>query len=57
MKNQIKLIMTGNNLELTNSIKTIIKEKTEKLFEHNDHIIRMRVETEYDPHQSSHQKE
>ena len=57
MKNQEKLIIAGNNLELTNSIKTVIKEKTEKLFEHNEHIIRMRVEAEYDPHQSSHQKE
>ena len=57
MKNQVKLIMTGNNLELTSSIKTIIREKTEKLFEHNEHIVRMRVEAEYDPHQSSHQKE
>ena len=57
MKQNTKIIMAGNNLELTESIKTIIREKSEKLFDHNDHIVRMRVEVEYDPHQSSHQKE
>tara|TARA_B100001093_G_scaffold15198_1_gene13965 strand:+ start:2264 stop:2647 length:384 start_codon:yes stop_codon:yes gene_type:complete len=57
MKKIQKLIIAGNNLELTNSIKTVIEEKSEKLFDHNEKIIRMRVEVEYDPHQSTHQKE
>lgn len=57
MKKIQKLIIAGNNLELTNSIKTLIEEKSEKLFDHNEKIIRMRVEVEYDPHQSTHQKE
>ncbi len=57
MKEQKKLILAGKHLELTDSIKTIIKEKSEKLFSHNSHIVRMRVEVEYDPHQSTHQGE
>ena len=57
MKEQKKLILAGKHLELTDSIKTIIKEKSEKLFLHNSHIVRMRVEVEYDPHQSTHQGE
>ena len=57
MKQNTKLIMGGINLELTDSIKKIIKEKSEKLFCHNEQIVRMRVEVKYDPHQSSHQKE
>ena len=57
MKEQKKLIIAGKRLELTDSIKTIIKEKSEKLFSHNNHIVRMRVEVEYDPHQSTHQGE
>lgn len=57
MKEQKKLIVAGKHLELTDSIKTIIEEKSEKLFSHNGHIVRMRVEVEYDPHQSTHQGE
>ncbi|MFL2842897.1 MAG: ribosome hibernation-promoting factor, HPF/YfiA family [Coraliomargaritaceae bacterium] len=57
MKEQKKLIVAGKHLELTDSIKTIIEEKSEKLFSHNSHIVRMRVEVEYDPHQSTHQGE
>ncbi len=57
MKNTKKLILAGNNLELTHAIKTFIQDKSEKLFDHNEKIVRMRVEVEYDPHQSTHQKE
>jgi putative sigma-54 modulation protein len=57
MKEQKKLIVAGKHLELTDSIKTIIEGKSEKLFLHNSHIVRMRVEVEYDPHQSTHQGE
>ena len=42
------VIITGLNMELTGAIKDVVYEKTEKLFEHDDHIIRMRVELEYD---------
>lgn len=57
MKKSTRLIMSGENLELTNSIKQFIIEKSEKLFYHNEKIIRMRVEVKYDQHKSSHQKE
>lgn len=54
---QHDVIISGLNMELTEAIKKMVHEKAEKLFEHEDHIIRMRVELEYDPHQSTHQKE
>ena len=57
MKKEKKLIVAGKHLELTDSIKAIIEEKSEKLFSHNAQIVRMRVEVEYDPHKSTHQKE
>jgi putative sigma-54 modulation protein len=54
---QHDVIISGLNMELTEAIKNMVHEKAEKLFEHEDKIIRMRVEVEYDPHQSTHQKE
>ncbi len=51
------VIISGLNMELTDAIKDSVHEKAEKLFEHDDRIIRMRVELEYDPHQKSHEKE
>jgi putative sigma-54 modulation protein len=54
---QHDVIISGQNMELTDSIKNMVHEKAEKLFEHEDQIIRMRVELEYDKHQTSHQKE
>ncbi len=54
---QHDVIISGSNMELTDSIKNMVYEKVEKLYEHEDRIIRMRVELEYDPHQSTHQKE
>ena len=54
---QHDVIISGLNLDLTGAIKNVVQSKVEKLFEHEDHIIRMRVELEYDPHNRSHQKE
>ena len=54
---QHDVIISGLNLDLTGAIKNVVQSKVEKLFEHEDHIIRMRVEVEYDPHNRSHQKE
>lgn len=54
---QHDVIISGLNMELTDAIKNMVYEKVEKLFEHEDRIIRMRVELEYDPHKSTHQKE
>jgi len=54
---QHDVIISGLNLDLTDAMKNVVHEKVEKLFEHNDHIVRMRVELQYDSHQASHQKE
>jgi len=54
---QHDIIISGLNIELTEAMKNMVHDKAEKLFEHDDRIIRMRVELEYDSHQASHQKE
>lgn len=51
------IIISGHNMELTEAIKNMVHEKAAKLFEHDDHIIRMRVELDYDTHNSSHHGE
>ena len=48
-KNQHELIVSGIHLELTPSLKTFVQEKTERLFRHEDRIVRIRVELECDP--------
>jgi putative sigma-54 modulation protein len=45
--NNPDVIITGRHIELTDSLKFIVHEKTAKLFHHDDRIIRMRVELEY----------
>jgi putative sigma-54 modulation protein len=47
-----ELIVSGIHLELTPSLKTFVREKTERLFRHEERIIRIRVELECDPKQS-----
>lgn len=54
---QHDVIISGLNMNLTDAMKNVVQDKAEKLFEHNENIIRMRVELEYDSHQTSHQKE
>lgn len=54
---QHDVIISGLNMDLTDAIKNVVHAKVEKLFEHEDRIIRMRVELEYDPHKRTHQKE
>ena len=54
---QHDIIISGLNMELTEAIKNIVHENVEKLFEHDDQIIRMRVELEYDAHPKTHEKE
>jgi putative sigma-54 modulation protein len=43
------LIVSGIHLELTPAIKTYLRDKTERLFRHEEHIVRLRVELEFDP--------
>jgi len=47
-QNNPELIVSGIHLELTPSLKTFVHEKTERLFRHEEHILRLRVELECD---------
>ena len=47
-QNNNDLIVSGIHLELTPSLKTFVREKAERLFRHEERIIRMRVELECD---------
>jgi putative sigma-54 modulation protein len=47
-----ELIVAGIHLELTPSLKTFVREKTERLFRHEERIVRLRVELECDSKQS-----
>lgn len=38
------IIISGHNLELTDALKRMVIEKVSKLFEHENHIVRVRVE-------------
>lgn len=48
-QNTHELIVSGIHLELTPSLKTFVREKTERLFRHEERIVRIRVELECDP--------
>ena len=41
------VIITGRHIELTDALKNIVHEKSIKLFAHEQNIIRLRVELEY----------
>jgi len=43
-----EVIVSGIHLDLTPSLKTYVREKAERLFRHDNHIVRMRVELECD---------
>lgn len=47
-QNNHELIVSGIHLELTPSLKTYVQEKTDRLFRHEERIVRIRVELEYD---------
>lgn len=49
------IIISGPNLDLTDALKNIVIEKVSKLFEHESHIIRIRVELSVE--QPNHAKE
>jgi putative sigma-54 modulation protein len=44
---QHDVIVTGRNIELTESMKEAVHRKVEKLFDHEEQIIRLRVELSY----------
>jgi putative sigma-54 modulation protein len=43
-----ELILTGIHMELTEALKNIARDKVSRLFRHEDRIVRIRVELEYD---------
>jgi len=45
--NNNDLIISGVHLDLTEALKATVKEKAERLFKHEESIIRLRVELEY----------
>ena len=47
-QNNHELIISGIHLELTPSLKIYVQEKAERLFRHEERIVRIRVELEYD---------
>ena len=47
-----ELIVSGIHLELTPSLKRFVQEKADRLFRHEERIVRIRVELECDPKQS-----
>ena len=47
-QNQPDLIVSGIHLDLTPSLKKFVQEKAERLFRHEERILRMRVELECD---------
>ena len=51
-QNQHELIVSGIHLELTPSLKTFVREKAERLFRHEERIVRIRVELECDRDQA-----
>lgn len=49
MKDRVNdIIISGDNLSLTNSLKQMVIDKVLKLFEHEPHILRIRVELAQD---------
>ncbi len=46
-----ELIVSGIHLDLTPSLKTFVQEKADRLFRHEERIVRLRVEIEFDPEQ------
>ncbi len=49
-----EIIISGQNLELTDALKTNVTSKMEKLFTHDDRIIRLRIELAYKPNKNHH---
>ncbi|MBE6414631.1 MAG: ribosome-associated translation inhibitor RaiA [Verrucomicrobiaceae bacterium] len=49
-----EIIISGQNMELTESLKASVQSKMAKLFTHDDRIIRLRIELSYKPNKSHH---
>ena len=55
--NSKEVIISGLHMDLTDAIKAIVEEKTEKLFAHEARIQRIRVELEYNGNKGKGKKE
>ena len=53
---QHDVIISGHHLELTDAIKAAVQTKVERLFQHEERIIRLRVELEYSKNVSGQQE-
>jgi len=51
------LIISGLHLDLTDALKNIVSDKMEKIFKHEEKIIRARVELDQDSRSSSHKNQ
>lgn len=49
-----EIIISGQNLELTEALKASVTNKMQKLFVHDERIIRLRVELAYQPNKHHH---
>lgn len=56
MNNQ-EVIISGVHLELTPSLKQMVTDKVAKLFQHEERIMRIRVELSVDTRKGDHQQE
>ena len=52
--NNSEIIISGQNLELTQALKDSVTNKMQKLFVHDDRIIRLRIELAYKPNKRHH---
>lgn len=52
-----KVILSGLHMNLTDALKATVLEKTERLFKHEERIIRLRVELESKSNSTTHQNE
>jgi putative sigma-54 modulation protein len=50
-----RIIVRGVHLDLTGALKTIAEEKVARLFRHQEHIIRVRLDLEHDKKRALHQ--
>lgn len=50
--NNNEIIISGQNLELTDALKQEVYSKMEKLFKHQEKIIRLRIDLEYSPNRN-----
>ncbi|OIO59580.1 MAG: ribosomal subunit interface protein [Verrucomicrobia bacterium CG_4_10_14_3_um_filter_43_23] len=49
-----EIILSGVHMDLTEALKSMVREKVEKLFRHEDRIIRVRVELGYNHKKERH---